>query len=159
MRTGFDGDSSGQFGLLKRPLVGRPGSQATFHALRNALACSVHAVITKYFTRRRCARMFLSVVCSSRSVQMRLDDRQSLMIAAQVLLPQATQRADAINGSECGFLTLVRMTQPEALTSTANRSHRWQFLHIPRCWLRGAGAAPHNFESRVRHFAGFPLVP
>ena len=44
-------DSSGN-GLLKRPLVGRPGSRATFHALRNALACSVHAVITKYFTRR-----------------------------------------------------------------------------------------------------------
>ena len=75
----------------------------------------------------------MSVVCSSRSVQMRLDDRPSLMIAAQVSLPQPTHHAEVINGSEYGFLTLVRMTQPEALTSTANRSHRRQFLHIPRC--------------------------
>ena len=47
-------DSSGQFGLLMRPLVGQPASRATFHGLlRGALICTIHAVITKYFTRRR----------------------------------------------------------------------------------------------------------
>ena len=66
-------------------------------------------------------------------MQMRLDDRPSLMTAVQVALPQPTQHAEAINGSDYGFLTLVWMTRPEALTSTANRSHRRQFLHIPRC--------------------------
>ena len=55
-----------------------------------------------------------SVGCSSRHWKLWVDVWPSLMIAVQILLLQPTALADAINRSEYGFLTLERMTRPEA---------------------------------------------